>query len=118
MFGIKIISKKEFEHMQKLVERHTSTSNETRMQIDRLKSDCASLRQQLNNQMAECRKLEDANDNLRQFRRDTLEALANIDLGSFRLKVCVSKCDQCKHELTDCCKYTFGSHSFCVIQKA
>ena len=118
MFGIKIISKKYFEHMQELVERHTSSSNETRMQLDRLKSDCDSLRQQLNDQRAECRKLKDANDSLRQFKRDTLEALANIDLGSFRLKVCKSKCDTCDHEPTDCKKYTFGSHSFCVIQKA
>ena len=117
MFGIKIISKKEFEHMKELVERHTSSRNETRMQFDRLKSDCASLRQQLNDQMNECRKLKDANDSLRRFKRDTLEALANIDLCSFRLKVCVSKCDTCDNEPTDCRKYIFGSHTFCVIPK-
>ena len=117
MFGIKIISKKEY---NKLVDYDNIWGRihiEDGKIIERLSNDCVSLRQQLNDQMAECRKLKDANDSLRRFKRDTLEALANIDLCSFRLKVCVSKCDHCKHEPTDCRKYIFGSHTFCVILK-
>ena len=117
MFGIKIIFEKEY---KKLTDNNNSWGREHQelgKQIERLRSDNDSLRQQLNDQMKECRKLQQANEKLREFKRDTLEALANIDLGSFRLKVCVSKCDHCKHEPTDCRKYTFGSHTFCVITK-
>ena len=112
MFGIKIISEKEY---KRLIDSDNSWGDGIRM--ERLRNYCVSLRQQLNDQMNECRKLKDANDNLREFKRDTLEALSNIDLGSFRLKVCVSKCDTCDNEPSDCHKYIFGSHTFCVIPK-
>ena len=117
MFGFKIISEKEYAKMCELVERHTKSSNATREQTERLIADCKSLRQQLNGKMAECKNLEAANEKLRQFKRDTLEALVNIDLGSFRLKVSNTKCNTCDNEPSDCHKYTFGSHSFCVIPK-
>ena len=117
MFGIKIISEKEYNELKANAKAFLLYHPGTVDQVESLSKDINSLRQQLNNQMAECCKLEDANDNLRQFKRDTLEALANIDLGSFRLKVCVSKCDKCDKEPTDCKKYTFGDHTFCVIPK-
>ena len=117
MFGIKIISKKEYNELMVLDNRWGRIHIEDGKRIERLSNDCDSLRQQLNDQMAECRKLKDANDSLREFKRDTLEALANIDLGSYRLKVCESKCDTCDNETTDCHKYIFGSHTFCVIPK-
>ena len=117
MFGIKIISEREYKKLTDYNNSWGREHQESGKQIERLRSDCDSLRQQLNDQMNECRKLKDANDSLREFKRDTIAALANIDLGSFRLKVCVSKCDHCKHEPTDCRKYIFGSHTFCVIPK-
>lgn len=33
------------------------------------------------------------------------------------LTICVSKCDQCENEQSDCCKYEFGSHLFCLKPK-
>lgn len=117
MFGIKIISEKEYKKLTDYNNSWGREHQESGKQIERLRSDCDSLRQQLNDQMAECRKLKDANDSLREFKRDTLEALANIDMGSFRLKVCVSKCETCDNEPSDCHKYIFGSHTFCVIPK-
>jgi len=117
MFGIKIISKKEYNELKANAKAFLLYHPGTVEQVVSLSKDMRSLRQQLNDQMAECRKLKDANDYLRQFKRDTLEALANIDLGSFRLQVCKSKCDTCDQEHTDCKKYSFGSLSFCVIPK-
>ena len=117
MFGIKIISEREYTSLKNFKETHRVQIINALSQRDQYENDCDSLRQQLNDQMAECRKLKDANDKLREFKRDTLEALANIDLGSFRLKVCGSKCDTCDNEPTDCHKYIFGSHTFCVIPK-
>ena len=117
MFGIKIISEKEYNELKANAKAFLFYHPGTVEQVESLSKDINSLRQQLNDQMKECRKLQQSNEKLREFKRDTLEALANIDLGSFRLKVCVSKCDHCKHEPTDCRKYTFGSHTFCVIPK-
>lgn len=117
MFGIKIISEREYDELKRTEAKAEEKVNFTIEKLAERNKDCDSLRQQLNDQMNECRKLKDANDSLRQFKRDTLAALANIDMGSFRLKVCVSKCEHCKHEPTDCRKYIFGSHTFCVIPK-
>ena len=118
MFGIKIISEREYDELKRTEAKAEDKVNFTIEKLAKRNKDCDSLRQQLNDQMKECRKLQQANDSLRQFKRDTLEALANIDLGSFRLKVCVSKCDTCDNEPSDCHKYTFGSHTFCVIPKS
>jgi small-conductance mechanosensitive channel len=117
MFGIKIISARKYAQLLDDLRKSDEDFALLQKNLSREKADCDSLRQQLNDQMKECRKLQQANEKLRQFKRDTLEALANIDLGSSRLKVCISKCDHCKHEPTDCRKYTFGSHTFCVIPK-
>lgn len=117
MFGIKIISERKYQYLCDELSKRDEDVNALIAQHKREKEDCDSLRQQLNDQIKECRKLKDANNSLHDFKRDTLEALANIDLGSFRLQVCKSKCDTCDHEPTDCKKYTFGSHTFCVIPK-
>ena len=117
MFGLKIISEREYKRLIDFDNSCGKAHIEDGKEIERLSKDCNSLRQQLNAQMTQCRKLEQANDNLRQFKRDTLEALANLDLGSFRLSVCKSKCTKCESELPDCKKYTFGCHDFCIIPK-
>ena len=117
MFGIKIISERKFFQMKNLIERHDKAQSEKDREIERINKDLESLRQQLNDKMKECRKLQQVNEELRKFKYDTLKVLDNIDLGSFRLKVCVSKCDTCEHEPSSCRKYSFGSHTFCVIPK-
>lgn len=131
MFGIKIISEKKYVKIQELVERQIKSSNATRTKIENMKFDNECLlnkiralekeKMNLRQKHMECeqtiRKLKMYNISLRAFKRDTLEALANIDLGSFRLQVCESKCDTCDQEPTDCKKYSFGSHTFCVIPK-
>jgi uncharacterized protein YlxW (UPF0749 family) len=117
MFGIKIISEKEY---KKLTDHNNSWGREHQelgKQIERLRSDNDSLRQQLNDQMAECRKLKQANESLRQFKRDALTALSQIDIDGLRIKFCNTKCARCKHEKSDCRKYVFGYHTFCVIPK-
>ena len=124
MFGIKIISEKAYDKMVQLVERHTRSHKVTEDQIDQLKADCESLREQLNEKMKEVNKLREQNNNLqreakslREFKRDTLEAMGQIDLAGFQLSVCTKKCKHCENEGTDCKKYEFGKHQYCVIPK-
>ena len=117
MFGIKIIKEYDYQKMYRRVAQAESALEEVCKKNERLKSDCDSLRQQLNDEMAKCRKLKQSNDALRQFKRDTLEAMASINFGSFRVEVCKSKCDTCDNEPSDCRKYTFGKHAFCLIPK-
>ena len=117
MFGLKIISKTEYNELIGEIEALMSERSHAVDDYEKVRDDNKSLRQQLNAQMTQCRKLEQANDDLRQFKRDTLEALANLDLGSFRLSVCKSKCTNCNNEQSDCRKYTFGCHDFCIIPK-
>ena len=112
MFGFKIISEKEYLRMLELVERHTSSHNATSKQIDNLKSDLESLRSQLNEKIAKIKKLEKTNEKLREFKRDTLEALSDIDLEGFRLSINKTKCENCKEEQEDCKKL-----SFCLKRK-
>jgi len=124
MFGIKIISEKAYDKMVQLVERHTRSHNATEDQIDQLKADCESLREQLNEKMKEVNKLREQNNNLqreakslREFKRDTLEAMGHIDLAGFQLQCCTKKCKHCENEQHDCKKYEFGKHQYCVIPK-
>jgi chromosome segregation ATPase len=124
MFGIKIIKESEYWRMMELVERHTKSHNATDAQIEKLKRDCESLRQQLNDKISELVKCQDQNSNylrevksLREFRRDTLEAMGQIDLAGFQLSYCTKKCKHCDNEGHDCKKYQFGNHQYCVIPK-
>ena len=117
MFGIKIISEREYNELKANAKAFLFYHPGTVEQVESLSKDINSLRQQLNDQMKECRKLQQVNEELRKFKYDTLKVLDNIDLGSFRLKVCDSKCDTCEHEPSSCRKYSFGSHTFCVIPK-
>lgn len=120
MFGIKIISEKEYVKMQELVESNNVTRNQLsimRNERDFIDNQLKNLQYEYDHLKDRFKKLESEANHLRAFKRDTLEALANIDLGSFRIQVCESKCDTCDKEPTDCHKYTFGSHSFCVIPK-
>ena len=124
MFGIKIISEKAYDKMVQLVERHTRSHKVTEDQIDQLKADCESLRKQLSDKMQEVNKLQEQNNNylrevksLREFKRDTLEAMGQIDLAGFQLSYCTKKCKHCDNEGHDCKKYQFGNHQYCVIPK-
>ena len=117
MFGFKIISEKEYLRMMELVERHTSSHNATSKQIDNLKSDLESLRSQLNEKIGKIKKLEESNEKLREFKRDTLDALGKIDFDGFRLSISNTKCEKCKKEQNDCKKYVFGKLTFCLERK-
>jgi hypothetical protein len=72
----------------------------------------------------EVNKLQEQNNNylrevksLREFKRDTLEAMGQIDLAGFQLSYCTKKCKHCEHKQKDCKKYEFGTHQYCVIHK-
>lgn len=117
MFGIKIISEKKYNQMNELVERHIKAHAKERNEYVRAKSDLESIRQRLNDEIDQRSRLSAECNRLRQFKRDTLEALADIDLGSFRLSLCRTKCDKCNHEHPDCKKYTFGKLTFCEFPK-
>lgn len=124
MFGIKIISSSRYNDLLEIASQ--AKSNEpTETELDtlvKLESDCESLRQQNGELREKYNKLIEENNSLKrevksliQFKRDTLEAMGKIDIAGFRLSVCKHKCKHCKHEQSECCKYTFGNHEFCII---
>lgn len=129
MFGF--ISKQKYVQLLNENKENVKELGELTSKLDKSKLDCYSLRKQNSVLREENSKLEEENtllteknkslknDNnkLRQFKRDTLEALANIDFGSFRPIVCKSKCETCENEPTDCKKYQFGNHTFCLVRK-
>lgn len=124
MFGIKIISKSEYMELKQVATRHYEAHQKERAVYDTIVKDCESLREQLNEKIKEVFKLRDQNNNylrevksLREFRRDTLEAMRQIDLAGFQLSYCTKKCKHCEHEQKDCKKYEFGKHQYCVIPK-
>lgn len=124
MFGIKIIKDGEYNKMKNIYDTYQEYSEEKETEIRRLEKDCESLRQQLNDKMKEVNKLQDLNTRLKSqnnslsmFKRDTLEAMANIDIAGFQFQYCTKKCKHCKNEQPDCKKYEFGKHQFCVIPK-
>lgn len=109
MFGIKIISDREYRRMEGEIRTLYSSIEPLRMENKKLGKDLESLRDQLNDSIKEVQKL-------RQFKRDTLEALSDIDLGDVRIKLCSQKCDKCGEESKDCSKYEYGEHAFCVFR--
>lgn len=124
MFGIKIISKSEYEFLLSEAAKVTSDKAVGVAEYEKLEKDCESLREQLNEKIKEAAKLYDQNNtlqrevkSLREFRRDTLEAMGQIDLAGFRLSYCTKKCSKCENEGLGCKKYQFGKHQYCVIPK-
>ena len=124
MFGIiKILWKSEYLEMKRIHDTYRGYSREKETEIKKLESDCASLREQNGNLRMEVNKLKEQNDylrevkSLREFKRDTLEAMGQIDIAGFRLSCCTKKCKHCEHEQKDCKKYKFGTHQYCVIPK-
>lgn len=124
MFGIKIISEREYNELKARIEHQKKSVELTQNLYLKEKGDCESLREQLNDKMQEVNKLQERNGklqrenkSLREFRRDTLEAMGQIDLAGFQLSYCTKKCDRCDNEQHDCQKYEFGSHHYCVIPK-
>ena len=130
MFGIKIISKSEYEFLLSEAAKVTSNNAVSIADYEKLKEDCKSLREQLNEKIKENKKLEETIAisgsegklkaevrSLREFKRDTLEALGQIDIAGFHLAYCTKKCKHCEHAQSDCKKYQFGAHEYCVIPK-
>lgn len=130
MFGIKIISKSEYEFLLSEAAKVTSNNAVSIADYEKLKEDCKSLREQLNEKIKENKKLEETIAisgsegklkaevrSLREFKRDTLEALGQIDIAGFHLAYCTKKCKHCEHAQSDCKKYQFGTHEYCVIPK-
>ena len=124
MFGIKIIKESEYNDLKEVANRHYEAHKKEQKVYKQAQKDCESLRHQLNDKMKENNKLHDQNNNylrevksLREFKRDTLEAMGQIDLAGFRLSYCTKKCKHCENEQQDCRKYQFGNHQYCVIPK-
>jgi thiamine kinase-like enzyme len=124
MFGVKIISESEYNNLKGVANRHYEAHKKEQAVYEQTKKDCESLRQQLSDKMQEVNKLREQNNNylrevksLREFRRDTLEAMGQIDLAGFQLSYCTKKCKHCDNEQHDCKKYQFGNHQYCVIPK-
>ena len=124
MFGFKIISEKEYARLLGRILELSGESSVKNEDVEKLKNDCESLRQQLNDKIKEVNKLREQNNNylrevksLREFRRDTLEAMGQIDLAGFQLSYCTKKCSKCANRERDCKKYQFGTHEYCVIPK-
>lgn len=110
MFGIKIIKESEYNELKSCAQRHYDAHKKEREQIESVKKDCESLRQQLNKKIKEVKILQ-------KFKDDTFKTLSEIDLGDFRICACNSKCDFCEHESDDCRKYSIGDQSFCVLRR-
>ena len=124
MFGFRIIKEWDYKRFLKLEKERDEMENELREEIYQLSKDNGSLREQNGNLRMEVNKLQEQNNNylrevksLREFKRDTLEAMGQIDLAGFRLSYCTKKCKNCEHEQKDCKKYEFGTHQYCVIPK-
>jgi len=130
MFGIKIISKSEYEFLLNEAAKVPVDKVVSVNEYEKLEKDCESLREQLNEKIKEIKKLEEAmaisgSDSklkaevrsLREFKRDTLEALGQIDIAGFHIAYCTKKCKHCEHAQSDCKKYQFGTHEYCVIPK-
>ena len=124
MFGIKIISERDYYLMCSLTHDAKELDENRVRKINSLSEDCDSLRNQLNEKMKEVNKLREQNNNylrevksLREFKRDTLEAMGHIDLAGFQLQHCTKKCKHCENEQHECKKYEFGKHQYCVIPK-
>jgi len=124
MFGIKIVSEREYRRLVKNDNEWSQEKSELTKELHQSVNDCESLREQLNEKMKEVNKLREQNNNLqreakslREFKRDTLEAMGHIDLAGFQLQCCTKKCKHCENEQHDCKKYEFGKHQYCVIPK-
>lgn len=109
MFGFKIIKKREYDILLRAEKEADEMVQHVVADKKKVENDCASLRQQLNDKMKEVKKLT-------QFKKDTMEAMANIDLAGFHLTISSNKCTGCDHESPDCRKYEFGKHTFCLCR--
>jgi len=129
MFGIKIIRESEYNDLKE-VSRNYEAHKKEREIYEQTKKDCKSLREQNSELRKKIQEYEEVINmpgseaklkaevkSLRDFKRDTLEAMGQIDLAGFRLQYCTKKCKHCENVQSDCKKYQFGSHEYCVIKK-
>jgi len=127
MFGLKIIKESEYNDLKE-VSRNYEAHKKEQENYEQTKKDCKSLREQNSelrkkiqeleiNMHGSDKKLKAEVKSLREFKRDTLEAMGQIDLAGFRLQYCTKKCKHCENVQADCKKYQFGSHEYCVIPK-
>ena len=124
MFGFKIVSESEYNRLTRITKEAEKRIQDAIDGRKKIESDCDSLRQQNSDLRVENYKLRDQSNkylrevkSLREFRRDTLAALDQINLAGFRLEYCTKKCMHCKQEQPDCRKYEFGRHQYCVTPK-
>lgn len=117
MLGFKIIKEKELDLLYRRLNQAEETNRESSCKIQKLESDCRSLRSQNTRCRNQINDLKFEAEDLRQFKNDVVEALVKIDLGNCRLFVCNSCCDTCEREQDNCVKYHFGKHDFCVINQ-
>lgn len=117
MFRFKFIKKDALDALLKKIELLEKNDKEWSNLHERRVADLNSLRKQNRELRMANNRLTERNNDLEAFKRDTLQALGNLDLGSFCLKLCTSKCDICNKEQSDCEKYTFGDLTFCKVPK-
>ena len=125
MFGFKTIREDEFNKLMHMKEEAEERIREAIEAREKIEQDCKSLRKQLGEKMKEINRLNDKMtkmvnelNSLRYFKRDTLEAMGQIDLAGFQLHYCTRKCKHCDNEQHDCKKYEFGKHQYCVMPKS
>lgn len=100
MFGIKIISEKEYNKLLSIPEKEKQEFEELRKKSESLKKDLQFLREQLN-------------EAIMHQKKGVLESLNNLHV----LKTESYPCDNCKGESDKCMKLIFANQTVCVIDK-
>ena len=132
MFGLKIISKCQYDLMQGHIEDLTEQNLSLRNSLDECKANAKELYDEnasLNDSVEKLRsinaKRKDEIEDLKERHRGYKEAIKELNAkrrninfeDHFRLSVCDNKCTGCKNEQTDCKKYVVGDKTVCILRK-